>query len=62
MAQTTKTPDTPVFFDVRRPGCAAWAERLTEREARDACAEANMHAPGHRIVAVYRDGRTEWHA
>ena len=52
--------EKPIYYAVRRPGCAAWAERLTEAEAREELRRANAVAPGHEAVAHYRDGRTEW--
>lgn len=52
--------ERPIYYDIRRPGCAAWAQRLTEEEARAELAAANRQVRGHRVVAVYRNGRAEY--
>jgi len=55
----TKTDEKPIYYAVRRPGCATWTERSTEAAARRELRAANTVAPGHRIYAHYRDGRVE---
>jgi len=53
--------DNHNIYSVRRPGCAAWADGLTQEEAEREVRNANrICCPGHRVVAHYSDGSTEW--